>query len=380
MRPNNLFWFFLKNKLIQFYPIYIFRGFGASLILASILLSSSGILNDEYIIYLNNITIIGSVISLLMTFEIGKIVFYYSNSGKKKPKINRAPSVFYLLILLIIFLVGNYLRISFEMLFLGFVYAIILSLFNFIVAELSFKPTYKIDSKMLISLPIFLLSFSFLILLIDESFMAILIIYFFIQSMIIFLNKIHLARFLNMMHSFNFYFFKKEILEKFLFLFLITLLIVLIIQFPRILINNSGLHNMFLSLSFVMFLSQGIESYVFSRILEKYMAVKRLSSEFDISNVEILSIFLFPLINTLLVFLLFNIFWMDQNWMASYFFIVFALEFFRILVTTSANGLGLFKSKMRMNLLLMSLIFSILFSYLYLSNNQEILSLINTGF
>jgi len=380
MRPNNLFWFFLKNKLIQFYPIYIFRGFGASLILASILLSSSGILNDEYIIYLNNITIIGSVISLLMTFEIGKIVFYYSNSGKKKPKINRAPSVFYLLILLIIFLVGNYLRISFEMLFLGFVYAIILSLFNFIVAELSFKPTYKIDSKMLISLPIFLLSFSFLILLIDESFMAILIIYFFIQSMIIFLNKIHLARFLNMMRSFNFYFFKKEILEKFLFLFLITLLIVLIIQFPRILINNSGLHNMFLSLSFVMFLSQGIESYVFSRILEKYMAVKRLSSEFDISNVEILSIFLFPLINTLLVFLLFKIFWMDQNWMASYFFIVFALEFFRILVTTSANGLGLFKSKMRMNLLLMSLIFSILFSYLYLSNNQEILSSINTGF
>ena len=380
MRPNNLFWFFLKNKLIQFYPIYIFRGFGASLILASILLSSSGILNDEYIIYLNNITIIGSVISLLMTFEIGKIVFYYSNSGKKKPKINRAPSVFYLLILLIIFLVGNYLRISFEMLFLGFVYAIILSLFNFIVAELSFKPTYKIDSKMLISLPIFLLSFSFLILLIDESFMAILIIYFFIQSMIIFLNKKHLARFLNMMHSFNFYFFKKEILEKFLFLFLITLLIVLIIQFPRILINNSGLHNMFLSLSFVMFLSQGIESYVFSRILEKYMAVKRLSSEFDISNVEILSIFLFPLINTLLVFLLFKIFWMDQNWMASYFFIVFALEFFRILVTTSANGLGLFKSKMRMNLLLMSLIFSILFSYLYLSNNQEILSSINTGF
>jgi len=380
MRPNNLFWFFLKNKLIQFYPIYIFRGIGASLILASILLSSSGILNDEYIIYLNNITIIGSVISLLMTFEIGKIVFYYSNSGKKKPKINRAPSVFYLLILLIIFLVGNYLRISFEMLFLSFVYAIILSLFNFIVAELSFKPTYKIDSKMLISLPIFLLSFSFLILLIDESFMAILIIYFFIQSMIIFLNKIHLARFLNMMRSFNFYFFKKEILEKFLFLFLITLLIVLIIQFPRILINNSGLHNMFLSLSFVMFLSQGIESYVFSRILEKYMAVKRLSSEFDISNVEILSIFLFPLINTLLVFLLFKIFWMDQNWMASYFFIVFALEFFRILVTTSANGLGLFKSKMRMNLLLMSLIFSILFSYLYLSNNQEILSLINTGF
>jgi len=380
MRPNNLFWFFLKNKLIQFYPIYIFRGIGASLILASILLSSSGILNDEYIIYLNNITIIGSVISLLMTFEIGKIVFYYSNSGKKKPKINRAPSVFYLLILLIIFLVGNYLRISFEMLFLGFVYAIILSLFNFIVAELSFKPTYKIDSKMLISLPIFLLSFSFLILLIDESFMAILIIYFFIQSMIIFLNKIHLARFLNMMRSFNFYFFKKEILEKFLFLFLITLLIVLIIQFPRILINNSGLHNMFLSLSFVMFLSQGIESYVFSRILEKYMAVKRLSSEFDISNVEILSIFLFPLINTLLVFLLFKIFWMDQNWMASYFFIVFALEFFRILVTTSANGLGLFKSKMRMNLLLMSLIFSILFSYLYLSNNQEILSSINTGF
>lgn len=380
MRPNNLFWFFLKNKLIQFYPIYIFRGIGASLILASILLSSSGILNDEYIIYLNNITIIGSVISLLMTFEIGKIVFYYSNSGKKKPKINRAPSVFYLLILLIIFLVGNYLRISFEMLFLGFVYAIILSLFNFIVAELSFKPTYKIDSKMLISLPIFLLSFSFLILLIDESFMAILIIYFFIQSMIIFLNKKHLARFLNMMHSFNFYFFKKEILEKFLFLFLITLLIVLIIQFPRILINNSGLHNMFLSLSFVMFLSQGIESYVFSRILEKYMAVKRLSSEFDISNVEILSIFLFPLINTLLVFLLFKIFWMDQNWMASYFFIVFALEFFRILVTTSANGLGLFKSKMRMNLLLMSLIFSILFSYLYLSNNQEILSSINTGF
>jgi len=380
MRPNNLFWFFLKNKLIQFYPIYIFRGFGASLILASILLSSSGILNDEYIIYLNNITIIGSVISLLMTFEIGKIVFYYSNSGKKKPKINRAPSVFYLLILLIIFLVGNYLRISFEMLFLSFVYAIILSLCNFIVAELSFKPTYKIDSKMLISLPIFLLSFSFLILLIDESFMAILIIYFFIQSMIIFLNKKHLARFLNMMHSFNFYFFKKEILEKFLFLFLITLLIVLIIQFPRILINNSGLHNMFLSLSFVMFLSQGIESYVFSRILEKYMAVKRLSSEFDISNVEILSIFLFPLINTLLVFLLFKIFWMDQNWMASYFFIVFALEFFRILVTTSANGLGLFKSKMRMNLLLMSLIFSILFSYLYLSNNQEILSSINTGF
>jgi len=380
MRPNNLFWFFLKNKLIQFYPIYIFRGFGASLILASILLSSSGILNDEYIIYLNNITIIGSVISLLMTFEIGKIVFYYSNSGKKKPKINRAPSVFYLLILLIIFLVGNYLRISFEMLFLGFVYAIILSLFNFIVAELSFKPTYKIDSKMLISLPIFLLSFSFLILLIDESFMAILIIYFFIQSMIIFLNKIHLARFLNMMHSFNFYFFKKEILEKFLFLFLITLLIIFIIQFPRILINNSGLHNMFLSLSFVMFLSQGIESYVFSRILEKYMAVKRLSLEFDISNVEILSIFLFPLINTLLVFLLFKIFWMDQNWMASYFFIVFALEFFRILVTTSANGLGLFKSKMRMNLLLMSLIFSILFSYLYLSNNQEILSSINTGF
>ena len=380
MRPNNLFWFFLKNKLIQFYPIYIFRGFGASLILASILLSSTGIVNDEYIIYLNNITIIGSVISLLMTFEIGKIVFYYSNSGKKKPKINRAPSVFYLLILLSIFLVGNYLRISFEMLFLGFVYAIILSLFNFIVAELSFKPTYKIDSKMLISLPIFLLSFSFLILLIDESFMAILIIYFFIQSMIIFLNKIHLARFLNMMHSFNFYFFKKEILEKFLFLFLITLLIVLIIQFPRILINNSGLHNMFLSLSFVMFLSQGIESYVFSRILEKYMAVKRLSSEFDISNVEILSIFLFPLINTLLVFLLFKIFWMDQNWMASYFFIVFALEFFRILVTTSANGLGLFKSKMRMNLLLMSLIFSILFSYLYLSNNQEILSSINTGF
>jgi len=380
MRPNNLFWFFLKNKLIQFYPIYIFRGIGASLILASILLSSSGILNDEYIIYLNNITIIGSVISLLMTFEIGKIVFYYSNSGKKKPKINRAPSIFYLLILLIIFLVGNYLRISFEMLFLGFVYAIILSLFNFIVAELSFKPTYKIDSKMLISLPIFLLSFSFLILLIDESFMAILIIYFFIQSMIIFLNKIHLARFLNMMRSFNFYFFKKEILEKFLFLFLITLLIVLIIQFPRILINNSGLHNMFLSLSFVMFLSQGIESYVFSRILEKYMAVKRLSSEFDISNVEILSIFLFPLINTLLVFLLFKIFWMDQNWMASYFFIVFALEFFRILVTTSANGLGLFKSKMRMNLLLMSLIFSILFSYLYLSNNQEILSSINTGF
>lgn len=380
MRPNNLFWFFLKNKLIQFYPIYIFRGFGASLILASILLSSSGILNDEYIIYLNNITIIGSVISLLMTFEIGKIVFYYSNSGKKKPKINRAPSVFYLLILLIIFLVGNYLRISFEMLFLGFVYAIILSLFNFIVAELSFKPTYKIDSKMLISLPIFLLSFSFLILLIDESFMAILIIYFFIQSMIIFLNKIHLARFLNMMRSFNFYFFKKEILEKFLFLFLITLLIVLIIQFPRILINNSGLHNMFLSLSFVMFLSQGIESYVFSRILEKYMAVKRLSSEFDISNVEILSIFLFPLINTLLVFLLFKIFWMDQNWMASYFFIVFALEFFRILVTTSANGLGLFKSKMRMNLLLISLILSILFSYLYLSNNQEILSSINTGF
>lgn len=380
MRPNNLFWFFLKNKLIQFYPIYIFRGFGASLILASILLSSSGILNDEYIIYLNNITIIGSVISLLMTFEIGKIVFYYSNSGKKKPKINRAPSVFYLLILLIIFLVGNYLRISFEMLFLGFVYAIILSLFNFIVAELSFKPTYKIDSKMLISLPIFLLSFSFLILLIDESFMAILIIYFFIQSMIIFLNKKHLARFLNMMHSFNFYFFKKEILEKFLFLFLITLLIVFIIQFPRILINNSGLHNMFLSLSFVMFLSQGIESYVFSRILEKYMAVKRLSLEFDISNVEILSIFLFPLINTLLVFLLFKIFWMDQNWMASYFFIVFALEFFRILVTTSANGLGLFKSKMRMNLLLMSLIFSILFSYLYLSNNQEILSSINTGF
>ena len=380
MRPNNLFWFFLKNKLIQFYPIYFFRGLGASLILASILLSSSGILNDEYIIYLNNITIIGSVISLLMTFEIGKIVFYYSNSGKKKPKINRAPSVFYLLILLSIFLVGNYLRISFEMLFLGFVYAIILSLFNFIVAELSFKPTYKIDSKMLISLPIFLLSFSFLILLIDESFMAILIIYFFIQSMIIFLNKKHLARFLNMMHSFNFYFFKKEILEKFLFLFLITLLIVLIIQFPRILINNSGLHNMFLSLSFVMFLSQGIESYVFSRILEKYMAVKRLSSEFDISNVEILSIFLFPLINTLLVFLLFKIFWMDQNWMASYFFIVFALEFFRILVTTSANGLGLFKSKMRMNLLLMSLIFSILFSYLYLSNNQEILSSINTGF
>ena len=380
MRPNNLFWFFLKNKLIQFYPIYIFRGIGASLILASILLSSSGILNDEYIIYLNNITIIGSVISLLMTFEIGKIVFYYSNSGKKKPKINRAPSIFYLLILLIIFLVGNYLRISFEMLFLGFVYAIILSLCNFIVAELSFKPTYKIDSKMLISLPIFLLSFSFLILLIDESFMAILIIYFFIQSMIIFLNKIHLARFLNMMHSFNFYFFKKEILEKFLFLFLITLLIVFIIQFPRILINNSGLHNMFLSLSFVMFLSQGIESYVFSRILEKYMAVKRLSSEFDISNVEILSIFLFPLINTLLVFLLFKIFWMDQNWMASYFFIVFALEFFRILVTTSANGLGLFKSKMRMNLLLMSLIFSILFSYLYLSNNQEILSSINTGF
>lgn len=380
MRPNNLFWFFLKNKLIQFYPIYIFRGFGASLILASILLSSSGILNDEYIIYLNNITIIGSVISLLMTFEIGKIVFYYSNSGKKKPKINRAPSVFYLLILLIIFLVGNYLRISFEMLFLAFVYAIILSLFNFIVAELSFKPTYKIDSKMLISLPIFLLSFSFLILLIDESFMAILIIYFFIQSMIIFLNKIHLARFLNMMRSFNFYFFKKEILEKFLFLFLITLLIVLIIQFPRILINNSGLHNMFLSLSFVMFLSQGIESYVFSRILEKYMAVKRLSSEFDISNVEILSIFLFPLINTLLVFLLFKIFWMDQNWMASYFFIVFALEFFRILVTTSANGLGLFKSKMRMNLLLISLILSILFSYLYLSNNQEILSSINTGF
>jgi len=380
MRPNNLFWFFLKNKLIQFYPIYIFRGFGASLILASILLSSSGILNDEYIIYLNNITIIGSVISLLMTFEIGKIVFYYSNSGKKKPKINRAPSAFYLLILLIIFLVGNYLRISFEMLFLGFVYAIILSLFNFIVAELSFKPTYKIDSKMLISLPIFLLSFSFLILLIDESFMAILIIYFFIQSMIIFLNKIHLARFLNMMRSFNFYFFKKEILEKFLFLFLIALLIVLIIQFPRILINNSGLHNMFLSLSFVMFLSQGIESYVFSRILEKYMAVKRLSSEFDISNVEILSIFLFPLINTLLVFLLFKIFWMDQNWMASYFFIVFALEFFRILVTTSANGLGLFKSKMRMNLLLMTFIFSILFSYLYLSNNQEILSLINTGF
>ena len=380
MRPNNLFWFFLKNKLIQFYPIYIFRGIGASLILASILLSSSGILNDEYIIYLNNITIIGSVISLLMTFEIGKIVFYYSNSGKKKPKINRAPSVFYLLILLIIFLVGNYLRISFEMLFLSFVYAIILSLFNFIVAELSFKPTYKIDSKMLISLPIFLLSFSFLILLIDESFMAILIIYFFIQSMIIFLNKIHLARFLNMMRSFDFYFFKKEILEKFLFLFLITLLIVLIIQFPRILINNSGLHNMFLSLSFVMFLSQGIESYVFSRILEKYMAVKRLSLEFDISNVEILSIFLFPLINTLLVFLLFKIFWMDQNWMASYFFIVFALEFFRILVTTSANGLGLFKSKMRMNLLLMSLIFSILFSYLYLSNNQEILSLINTGF
>jgi len=380
MRPNNLFWFFLKNKLIQFYPIYIFRGIGASLILASILLSSSGILNDEYIIYLNNITIIGSVISLLMTFEIGKIVFYYSNSGKKKPKINRAPSVFYLLILLIIFLVGNYLRISFEMLFLGFVYAIILSLFNFIVAELSFKPTYKIDSKMLISLPIFLLSFSFLILLIDESFMAILIIYFFIQSMIIFLNKKHLARFLNMMHSFNFYFFKKEILEKFLFLFLITLLIVLIIQFPRILINNSGLHNMFLSLSFVMFLSQGIESYVFSRILEKYMAVKRLSSEFDISNVEILSIFLFPLINTLLVFLLFKIFWMDQNWMASYFFIVFALEFFRILVTTSANGLGLFKSKMRMNLLLISLILSILFSYLYLSNNQEILSSINTGF
>ena len=380
MRPNNLFWFFLKNKLIQFYPIYIFRGFGASLILASILLSSSGILNDEYIIYLNNITIIGSVISLLMTFEIGKIVFYYSNSGKKKPKINRAPSVFYLLILLIIFLVGNYLRISFEMLFLGFVYAIILSLFNFIVAELSFKPTYKIDSKMLISLPIFLLSFSFLILLIDESFMAILIIYFFIQSMIIFLNKKHLARFLNMMRSFDFYFFKKEILEKFLFLFLITLLIVFIIQFPRILINNSGLHNMFLSLSFVMFLSQGIESYVFSRILEKYMAVKRLSLEFDISNVEILSIFLFPLINTLLVFLLFKIFWMDQNWMASYFFIVFALEFFRILVTTSANGLGLFKSKMRMNLLLMSLIFSILFSYLYLSNNQEILSSINTGF
>ena len=380
MRPNNLFWFFLKNKLIQFYPIYIFRGLGASLILASILLSSSGILNDEYIIYLNNITIIGSVISLLMTFEIGKIVFYYSNSGKKKPKINRAPSVFYLLILLSIFLVGNYLRISFEMLFLAFVYAIILSLFNFIVAELSFKPTYKIDSKMLISLPIFLLSFSFLILLIDESFMAILIIYFFIQSMIIFLNKIHLARFLNMMRSFNFYFFKKEILEKFLFLFLITLLIVLIIQFPRILINNSGLHNMFLSLSFVMFLSQGIESYVFSRILEKYMAVKRLSSEFDISNVEILSIFLFPLINTLLVFLLFKIFWMDQNWMASYFFIVFALEFFRILVTTSANGLGLFKSKMRMNLLLISLILSILFSYLYLSNNQEILSLINTGF
>ena len=380
MRPNNLFWFFLKNKLIQFYPIYFFRGFGASLILASILLSSSGILNDEYIIYLNNITIIGSVISLLMTFEIGKIVFYYSNSGKKKPKINRAPSVFYLLILLIIFLVGNYLRISFEMLFLSFVYAIILSLFNFIVAELSFKPTYKIDSKMLISLPIFLLSFSFLILLIDESFMAILIIYFFIQSMIIFLNKIHLARFLNMMRSFNFYFFKKEILEKFLFLFLITLLIVFIIQFPRILINNSGLHNMFLSLSFVMFLSQGIESYVFSRILEKYMAVKRLSSEFDISNVEILSIFLFPLINTLLVFLLFKIFWMDQNWMASYFFIVFALEFFRILVTTSANGLGLFKSKMRMNLLLISLILSILFSYLYLSNNQEILSSINTGF
>ena len=380
MRPNNLFWFFLKNKLIQFYPIYIFRGIGASLILASILLSSSGILNDEYIIYLNNITIIGSVISLLMTFEIGKIVFYYSNSGKKKPKINRAPSVFYLLILLIIFLVGNYLRISFEMLFLGFVYAIILSLFNFIVAELSFKPTYKIDSKMLISLPIFLLSFSFLILLIDESFMAILIIYFFIQSMTIFLNKKHLARFLNMMRSFDFYFFKKEILEKFLFLFLITLLIVLIIQFPRILINNSGLHNMFLSLSFVMFLSQGIESYVFSRILEKYMAVKRLSSEFDISNVEILSIFLFPLINTLLVFLLFKIFWMDQNWMASYFFIVFALEFFRILVTTSANGLGLFKSKMRMNLLLISLILSILFSYLYLSNNQEILSSINTGF
>jgi len=380
MRPNKLFGFFLKNKLIQFYPIYFFRGFGASLILASILLSSSGILNDEYIIYLNNITIIGSVISLLMTFEIGKIVFYYSNSGKKKPKINRAPSAFYLLILLIIFLVGNYLRISFEMLFLSFVYAIILSLFNFIVAELSFKPTYKIDSKMLISLPIFLLSFSFLILLIDESFMAILIIYFFIQSMIIFLNKKHLARFLNMMHSFNFYFFKKEILEKFLFLFLITLLIVLIIQFPRILINNSGLHNMFLSLSFVMFLSQGIESYVFSRILEKYMAVKRLSSEFDISNVEILSIFLFPLINTLLVFLLFKIFWMDQNWMASYFFIVFALEFFRILVTTSANGLGLFKSKMRMNLLLISLILSILFSYLYLSNNQEILSSINTGF
>jgi len=380
MRPNNLFWFFLKNKLIQFYPIYIFRGIGASLILASILLSSSGILNDEYIIYLNNITIIGSVISLLMTFEIGKIVFYYSNSGEKKPKINRAPSVFYLLILLSIFLVGNYLRISFEMLFLAFVYAIILSLFNFIVAELSFKPTYKIDSKMLISLPIFLLSFSFLILLIDESFMAILIIYFFIQSMIIFLNKIHLARFLNMMRSFNFYFFKKEILEKFLFLFLITLLIVLIIQFPRILINNSGLHNMFLSLSFVMFLSQGIESYVFSRILEKYMAVKRLSSEFDISNVEILSIFLFPLINTLLVFLLFKIFWMDQNWMASYFFIVFALEFFRISVTTSANGLGLFKSKMRMNLLLISLILSILFSYLYLSNNQEILSSINTGF
>ena len=380
MRPNNLFWFFLKNKLIQFYPIYFFRGFGASLILASILLSSSGILNDEYIIYLNNITIIGSVISLLMTFEIGKIVFYYSNSGKKKPKINRAPSVFYLLILLSIFLVGNYLRISFEMLFLAFVYAIILSLFNFIVAELSFKPTYKIDSKMLISLPIFLLSFSFLILLIDESFMAILIIYFFIQSMTIFLNKKHLARFLNMMHSFNFYFFKKEILEKFLFLFLITLLIVLIIQFPRILINNSGLHNMFLSLSFVMFLSQGIESYVFSRILEKYMAVKRLSLEFDISNVEILSIFLFPLINTLLVFLLFKIFWMDQNWMASYFFIVFALEFFRILVTTSANGLGLFKSKMRMNLLLISLILSILFSYLYLSNNQEILSSINTGF
>jgi len=229
-------------------------------------------------------------------------------------------------------------------------------------------------------LPIFLLSFSFLILLIDESFMAILIIYFFIQSMTIFLNKKHLARFLNMMRSFDFYFFKKEILEKFLFLFLIALLIVFIIQFPRILINNSGLHNMFLSLSFVMFLSQGIESYVFSRILEKYMAVKRLSSEFDISNVEILSIFLFPLINTLLVFLLFKIFWMDQNWMASYFFIVFALEFFRILVTTSANGLGLFKSKMRMNLLLMSLIFSILFSYLYLSNNQEILSSINTGF
>lgn len=333
--------------------IYFFRGLSAALLVASLGLSLFKGSADGSVVFLNQVNIIGSIFSILMTFELGRVYFAYGDDDSLPSRhVARIPFVLYVLLVLATTCgLRVYLNCSFIQIILGFVAGVLISTFNFISSEIAFSGIN--ESGMIFVKSIFgffasLVFFNAVYFWWGNPAISVLVLLTTLLA-VVYLNRNYLFRIKIAICATPILKFSSWSYKNLFHLIMVALLAIAIVQIPRHALNHRGNELLVLISCVVTFMSSAFDSMVVSKSLRGHVT-KEINSAYYLSRGESRLMVFAPFLTTAMaLLLLLVIYGRAVDLRLGVIYLVF--EFSRYFFTIGANGVGLGSSRSRLILL-----------------------------